>query len=65
MKRRLESAAFDMFWQLGSHATFNEVLLQQLSEFDFRKILYGWKIRQEDVGRFFDNVSYSPCADTV
>ena len=56
MKRRLESAGFEMFWQLGSYATFDEVLLKQLSEFDFRKIQYGWKIRQEDVERFFKNV---------
>lgn len=62
MKRRLESAAFDMFWQLGSYAAFDEVLLQQLSGFDFRKIQYGWKIRQEDVERFFKNVRDSGVA---
>lgn len=60
MKRRLESAAFDIFWQLGSYAKFDEVLLQRLSEFDFRKLLYGWKIRQEDAERFFSNVSTGP-----
>lgn len=37
MKRSLESAAFDMFWKLGSHAIFEQPLLERLSEFDFRK----------------------------
>ncbi len=59
IKRTLESTAFEMFWQLGSYATFDQPLLEQLSEFDFREILYGWEIHKEDAERFFNSVGNS------
>lgn len=58
----VEHAAFDLFWEFGSNANLDEILLRQLSQCDYRNMRYNQFIAQAYVDKFFENASiFSRC----